>query len=113
MLTREWRTTRLAPSLIPLILFGTRGYIYPPYHLPSDQIHVHTIPKTPHGIARVPASKGRPQIVPVGVTAGIPLSGLGSAPHKKQGVGPHPHSGPATLHRITIQRIEGLEALCH
>src|SRR3989442_1835528 len=80
LLRHQCGATRLASSRIPLMLFGTRGYVDPPNHLPRNQIHVHTIPKTPHRIARVPAPKGRPQIVPVGVTPGNASPSIRMAP---------------------------------
>jgi hypothetical protein len=70
-----------------------------------------TIPKTPEVIVRAPTPKGRTQIVPAGVTAGIALLPNGIAPHKKESFSTHPDAGPAILYSFTIQRIEGLEAL--
>src|SRR2546425_692000 len=83
------------PTPTPPISGGTRRRIDPAHHLASHQIHVHTVPKTPGRVAIGIAPKGRPQIVPVGRSAGLPPPGLGPPPHQKEGLPPPPHPGPA------------------
>ncbi len=51
--------------------------------------------------------------MPMGRLAGIARGVVGLPPHKQEGFRAHPDPGPATAHRLLIQRVEGLEALDH
>src|SRR5262252_5304866 len=94
-------------------IVGSGGIIHPANDMPINEIDIDTTAKTQGGIMVTigAAVKGRAQIVPVSVTAGITVSVIGLTPDKQECFSAHPSAGHATQDRTAVHRIEGLEAL--